>query len=67
MKEFWTGDLIGKMHNYEVSRQEIADVLGVTEAYLSMILNGRYAPKDARAKLEGAFHEVLRRRKEESN
>lgn len=67
MKEVWTGSLIGKMHNSDVSYKDLADQLGVSVAYITMILNCRRKPKGAREKLERAFHEVLSMRKENAH
>ena len=40
MPEKWTGRLIGKMHNEKITYDELANELGVTKSYVSMILNG---------------------------
>jgi len=58
----WTGRLIGRMHNAGVSANDIAKHLGVSKAYISMILNCRKRPKDAQEKLETAFAEILAER-----
>ena len=63
MKEPWTGDLIGKMHNNDVTYDELATELGVTKAYVSMILNGSRAPADAKERLQAAFDHVLEKRR----
>lgn len=55
MPEKWTGVLVGKMHNAKITQQDIADELGTTKAYVSMILNGTKTPKNARKRLEEAF------------
>ena len=65
MKERWTGDLIGRMHNAEVTQQELADELGVVKGYVSQILNGARTPRNGRERLETAFQAILRRRKQE--
>lgn len=63
--EQWTGDLVGKMHNEKIRLEDIASVLGVTKAYVSMLLNCKRKPKDAREKLEHAVEEIIRRKREE--
>ena len=62
MPEKWTGNLIGRMHNEEVTYEDIANELGVTKAYVSMILNSRRTPADAKTRLEEAFQAVLAKR-----
>lgn len=65
MPEKWTGNLIGRMHNEKVTYEDIANELGVTKAYVSMILNSRRTPADAKTRLEEAFQAVLAKRKSE--
>ena len=55
----WTGDLVGRMHNAGITRQELADKLGVGKAYISMILNCDRTPKNAEETLNRAFEELL--------
>lgn len=64
MIEEWTGHLLGKMHNNRVNASELATELGVTKAYISMILNGTRKPADAKSKLEAAVDAIIARRKE---
>ena len=64
MVEKWTGRLIGKMHNNGVSTTDLAAELGVTKAYVSMILNGARKPPDAKSRLETAVDAIIARRKE---
>lgn len=62
MKEAWTGELIGKMHNNNVTYEDLAKELNVTKGYISMILNGSRTPSGAREKLENAFSIILQKR-----
>lgn len=66
MPEVWTGKLIGKMHNNGVTYDDLAAELGVTKAYISMILNGTRKPDGVRQRLEKAYEDVVRKRKEEA-
>ena len=63
MRENWMGELIGQMHNTGVSRKEIAAELGVTPAYVTMLLNGIRTPEGAETKLRCAFETVREKRK----
>ena len=65
MPEKWTGDLVGKMHNERVSCTELAEQLNMTNAYVSMVLNGKRTPPGAKERFEAAFEAILKRRKEE--
>ena len=65
MIEKWTGILIGKMHNANVTYDDLANELGLNKGYISMILNCKRTPPDAKERLEGAFNSILRKRKNE--
>lgn len=64
MPENWTGELIGKMHNANVTYDDLAAELGWGKAYLSMILNGKRNPQGAKERLFSAFERVIEKRKE---
>ena len=59
----WTGQLIGKMHNFSVSGIELAKELNCTAEYVSMVLNGKKKPANARERFNRAFNAILERRK----
>ncbi len=63
MIEKWCGDLVGKMFRNKVTRQDLADELGVTKQYVSMLLNGERTTEGARERLENAYNVILERRK----
>ena len=63
MPEKWTGNLIGKMHNNRVTYDDLAAEMGVTKAYISMILNGYRKPPEAKKRLEDAFNSIIQKRK----
>ena len=66
MVEKWTGKLIGKMHNNRVSLTDVAQELGVTKAYVSMILNGTRKPPEAQRRLETAVDAIIARKKSQT-
>lgn len=63
MPEAWTGDLVGRMHNAEVTYDDLAAEVGCGKSYLSMVLNGKRNPKDAEKKFNAAFARVIEKRK----
>lgn len=65
MPEKWTGRLIGKMHNERVTYDELGAEMGVTKAYVCMILNGARKPEGIRERMEAALAAVLEKRKME--
>lgn len=43
----WTGEAVRKMHLKRISRKQLAEHLGVTPEYVSMVLNGHREPENA--------------------
>lgn len=62
LPEEWTGHLIGRMHNERIIYEDLAAELGCTKQYVSMILDGREKPKNARERLEAAFDSALKKK-----
>ena len=66
MPEKWTGRLVGRMHNERITYEDLANEMGVTKAYISMILNGTRKPDGARERMEAAVSKILEQRKEKT-
>lgn len=64
LPEKWTGRLVGRMHNERVTYEDLGAEMGVTKAYVSMILNGTRKPEGIRERMEAAFDAVIAKRKE---
>lgn len=62
MIEKWTGKLVGRMHNERIRVEDLAKELGCTKGYVSMILNGKRTPPNARQKLEQAVESIIAQR-----
>ena len=60
MPKEWTGVLVGLMHCNRITNIQLADKLGVTYQYVSMILNGHRNPPDAEARFREAVAEIIR-------
>ena len=58
MPAVWTGELVGEMHNAGISAKDLAKEMGLTPAYLSMILNGHREPPGAEEKLRAALERL---------
>ena len=54
----WTADLIGEMHLARVSKKQLAERLGVTPEYVSMVLNGHRDPDGACARFREALNQI---------
>lgn len=66
MPEKWTGRLIGRLHNEQITYEELAKEMGYTKAYISMILNGARKPEGIRERMEAAVSAIVGRKKCES-
>lgn len=55
----WTGDLVGLMHNHKISFAQLAQELGVTNRYVSMVLNGHREPAGAEDKFRSALNRLI--------
>ena len=64
MVEKWTGALIGKMHNNGIKQVELAEKLGISNAYAGMILRGERKPPNIREKMEQALNELIKEKQE---
>lgn len=65
MPEHWTGRVIGRMHNHNITMQELADRMGITKAYVSMLLNSKRNPPGIREKMESTVAEMIKERKQQ--
>lgn len=63
----WTGDLVGLMHVHNISFAELAEELGVTNRYVSAILNSHKEPAGAEARLRAAIDRIIERRANDPN
>ena len=55
----WIADLVGKMHKFKISKTRLAEKLGVTREYVSMVLNGHREPAGAEVKFQQAVNEII--------
>lgn len=54
----WTGWVVGQMHIAGISGKQLAEHMGVTPEYVSMILNGKRAPEGAEQRFKNAVAEL---------
>ena len=55
----WTADLVGQMHKHKLSKTQLADHMGVTREYVSMVLNGHREPAGAEQRFQAAVDELI--------
>lgn len=59
MPKKWTGDLVGLMHTNCITNQMLALELGVTDRYVSMVLNSHREPVGAEQKFRDAVNRLI--------
>ena len=59
MPKEWTGNLVGLMHNNRISNSQLAKELGVTDRYVSMVLNGHREPPGAEDRFTAAVRKII--------
>jgi hypothetical protein len=64
MPDSWTGAIIGKMHVKRIPKKRLAEQLGYTPEYVSMILNGHRNPAGAEATFTTALNELIKQSKQ---
>ena len=52
----WIGDLVGRMHRHRVTITQLAQQMGVTREYVSMILNGHRSPDGIEQRMNDALN-----------
>lgn len=55
----WIGVFVGKMHQHRVTNTQLAQEMGVTREYLSMILNGHREPTGAEQRMNDALNRIV--------
>ena len=62
----WTGNLVGLMHDHKISKTELAEELGVSREYVSMVINGHRAPAGAEERFNDAVMTIIARKESEA-
>lgn len=57
----WTGNLVGLMHDHKISKTMLAEELGVTREYVSMVLNEHREPSGAEDRFNLAVKQIIDR------
>ena len=55
----WIGDFVGRMHRHRVTITQLAQEMGITREYLSLILNGHREPPGIEKRMNDALHSVI--------
>lgn len=57
----WIGVFVGRMHQYRVTITQLAQEMGVTREYLSMILNGHREPNGIEQRMNNALDDLVKK------
>lgn len=63
MPKDWTGRVVGLMHIHQITNKMLADHMGITDRYVSMVLNGKREPQGIEERVECAVNELIKERK----
>lgn len=55
----WTAKIIGELHLHRISKKCLAEHLGVTPEYVSMVLNGHREPNGAEERFQNALTDII--------
>lgn len=59
MPKKWTGDLVGLMHTHGITFTDLADEMGVTNRYISAILNSHKEPAGIEERVRAAVNKLI--------
>ena len=59
----WAANLFAKMKMNRITWRELAEHLGLTNQYVSMVANGKENPAGAQQRFEAAVDEIIAERK----
>ena len=62
MPEKWTGRIVGRMHTESISTDDLSKEMGISKAYISMILHGTRKPEGIRQRMEAALEKIIQSR-----
>lgn len=62
MAENWTGGIVAAMHTHRIKQSELAQEMGLTFQYVSMVLNEKRQPKGMKERMEAAIDAIVDRR-----
>ena len=67
MPKDWTGDLVGLMHTHKITGIQLAEKLGLTDRYVSMVLNGHREPDGAEQRFKEAVEQIISEQSQNTN
>lgn len=62
MPPHWTASIVGSLHTNRITKKQLAEQIGCTPEYVSMILNGHRSPKGADETFNRALDELIQQK-----
>lgn len=59
----WTANLIAELHMNRISKKRLAEQLGYTPEYVSMVLNGHRNPNGAESEFSKALNDLIQQKR----
>lgn len=56
--EDWTAEVVGRMHKAQITGKQLAEKAGITNAYLSTVLNGHKGTEGTKQRIITALEEL---------
>ena len=57
-REAWTGEIVGLLHINGLTQADLAEEMGVTKEYISMLLNGKKSANGAEERMKAAIQKL---------
>lgn len=67
MSKEWTGRIVGLLHTHRITQTLLAEEMGLTAQYVSMVLNGKKSPKGIEERMDAAIHAIIERHNADAN
>ena len=58
----WTGEVLAIMHIEKITSKRLAEHIGYSKEYVSMILNGKRMPREAESIFRKALDEIIQQK-----
>lgn len=55
----WTGDIVAMLHVHGISQKQLAEQMGLTRQYVSLVLAGNKNPSDMESRMRAAIREII--------
>lgn len=61
----WRSEIVALLHEHRIKQKELAEEIGVSEIWVSYVINGRENPKGMEKRMRDAIDAIVARRAED--